>query len=157
MHQRRPALLQSEHFSIFSHDDTAVLECAQVLTVAMSVLGITLSAQQPLMEAGLDSLGAVELKNVLSARFGVQLPATLVLDHPTALAIAECLSGESPMPWHLFGSSSWHERPRHFLTHASMRGGLQCACVNPAHRLRSKDVALYPLTCLSRRILLQAC
>ena len=88
--------------------------------MAISVLGGTLSAQQPLMEAGLDSLGAVELRNALSARFGVQLPATLVLDHPTALAIAECLSGKSPMPRHLFGSSPWHARPRQFLTHACM-------------------------------------
>ena len=88
--------------------------------MAVSVLGSTLSPQQPLMEAGLDSLGAVELRNALSARFGVQLPATLVLDHPNALAIAECLSGESPMPQHLSGSSPWHERPRHFLTHACM-------------------------------------
>ena len=64
-----------------------------MFTVAMSILGSSVSAGQPLMDAGLDSLGAVELKNALSARFGVQLPATLVMDHPTPHAIAGYLSG----------------------------------------------------------------
>ena len=75
-------------------DATSVLgSVPQVLTVAMSILGSSVSAGQPLMDAGLDSLGAVELKNALSARFGVQLPATLIMDHPTPHAIAGYLSG----------------------------------------------------------------
>ena len=56
------------------------------------------SARQPLMAAGLDSLGAVELKNALSERFGVPLPATLVMDHPTPHAIAGYISGVIPHP-----------------------------------------------------------
>ena len=65
----------------------------QVLAVAVSILGSSISAVQPLMHDGIDSLGAFELKNALSAKFGVQLAATLVMDHPTPHAIAEYLFG----------------------------------------------------------------
>ena len=37
----------------------------------------------PLMSAGLDSLGAVELRNGVSARFGMSLPATVAFDFST--------------------------------------------------------------------------
>lgn len=37
----------------------------------------------PLMEQGLDSLAAVELRNATAAAFNVQLGATVALDYPT--------------------------------------------------------------------------
>ena len=40
------------------------------------------------MEAGLDSLGAVELQASLGTAFGLQLPATATIDHPTSAALA---------------------------------------------------------------------
>ena len=46
------------------------------------------------MEAGLDSLGAVELRNALSARFG-DLPATLVFDYPTVDALSTYLAAQA--------------------------------------------------------------
>ncbi len=60
--------------------------------MAASVLGAEVSATQPLMEAGLDSLAAVELRNSISARFQLELPATLVFDHPTIAALASFLA-----------------------------------------------------------------
>jgi acyl carrier protein len=42
----------------------------------------------PLMDAGIDSISAVNLRNELSKRFRLQLPATLVLDYPTLSAMS---------------------------------------------------------------------
>lgn len=47
------------------------------------------------MEAGLDSLGAVELRNQLSAQFNVDLPATLIFDHPTSAALASFIQSQA--------------------------------------------------------------
>jgi hypothetical protein len=50
------------------------------------------------MAAGLDSLGAVELRNSLEAAFGLQLPGTLIFDYPTQDALVEYLSSKITAP-----------------------------------------------------------
>jgi acyl carrier protein len=52
------------------------------------VIGRELPPEQPLMEAGLDSLAALELRSSLGAAFKVDLPATVVFDFPTAASLS---------------------------------------------------------------------
>ena len=50
------------------------------------------------MEAGLDSLGAVELRNSIQARFGLELPATVTFDYPTAATLASYIASQKQPP-----------------------------------------------------------
>jgi acyl carrier protein len=61
---------------------------ADVAAAVASVLGRTVDSGAALMAAGLDSLGSVELHNVLQGRFAVPLPATLAIDYPSVEAMA---------------------------------------------------------------------
>jgi acyl carrier protein len=65
----------------------------QVEGVVSDVLGAAVAPDAPLMAAGLDSLGAVELRSSLEARLGLRLPATLVFDYPSQAALVEALDG----------------------------------------------------------------
>jgi acyl transferase domain-containing protein/acyl carrier protein len=68
---------------------THVRECAvRVLALPPSR---PVDPRQPLSELGLDSLMAVELRNVLGTSMGETLPATLLFDYPTVETLASYL------------------------------------------------------------------
>jgi len=73
--------------------DVAVVH-SDVQDAVSRILGSAVPASEPLMAAGLDSLGAVELRNSLEGSFGMQLPSTLVFDYPTVDSISEFLAGK---------------------------------------------------------------
>ena len=81
----------------------------QLLEIMADVTGVTpLSVEQPLMEAGIDSIGSVELRNAVNERFGVDAPATLVFDNPSIAALASWLEkqlGSTP-PEHTLAASA---------------------------------------------------
>ncbi|MGW2473260.1 type I polyketide synthase [Streptomyces sp. NPDC001665] len=66
-----------------------------VLAQAASVLGYedgaSIDPNLPLADLGIDSLGAVRLQRRLATVTGSDLPATLLVDHPTPAALAEHL------------------------------------------------------------------
>lgn len=64
---------------------------ALVLREVAVVLGARVGSRQVLGDAGVDSLMALELRARLTAATAVPLPATLIVDHPTANAIARLI------------------------------------------------------------------
>jgi acyl transferase domain-containing protein/NADPH:quinone reductase-like Zn-dependent oxidoreductase/acyl carrier protein len=79
-----------------SERESVVLELvlAQVATVLGQASAETIDAQRPFKDLGFDSLTAVELRNRLNATTGLHLPATLVFDYPTAIAVTTHLLEE---------------------------------------------------------------
>ena len=56
------------------------------------------SANTPLMEAGVDSLGATELQRGLSEHLSTEFEATLLFDHPSINTIVSCYTASGLVP-----------------------------------------------------------
>ena len=73
------------------------IDLETVLQLAKRTAGVVVGADVPLMQAGLDSLGAVELRNQLQDIIGagMELPSSLIFEAPTARQLAHFLTGLS--------------------------------------------------------------
>ena len=74
---------------------TSRLNCWKARTLGVKPLDLLarqVADDQPLMEAGLDSLGSVDLRNILAAQFSVELPSTVTFDYPTIPALARFIT-----------------------------------------------------------------
>ncbi|MEP7048694.1 MAG: type I polyketide synthase [Pseudomonadota bacterium] len=71
----------------------------QVRTLTVKVLGVqhpkNFDVHEPLRQLGLDSLMAVELRNLLAKAVGRAMPATITFDHPSVAALAEFLASDA--------------------------------------------------------------
>ena len=97
---------------------------AEVRDIIAGVLGADIGPDEPLMDAGLDSLSGVEIKSTLETRLGVELPVTLVFDYPTINAIGGYIAANSRA-----GGEDLREDPRAVLVGdpaapASLQGGI---------------------------------
>ena len=88
-HDVRPAAATE----VRSQCSAVAISLQEVVEMAQSIAGSKLDADMPLMEAGVDSLGTVELRNTLQGVVGtaMTLPSTLAFDHPTARQLAALL------------------------------------------------------------------
>jgi len=80
----------------------------QIAEAVVGILGAAPAADQPFMEAGLDSLGAVDLRNALGALFEIELPATATFDYPTLAAMAQYIAA-AVAPRQAAASITWND------------------------------------------------
>ncbi|MFC8130863.1 SDR family NAD(P)-dependent oxidoreductase [Streptomyces sp. NPDC057302] len=88
----RPGAALPARFAATAAEERDALVLTAVAAEVAAVLGYedtgAVDVERPFKELGLDSLGAVRLRNRLSQVTGLTLPSTLVFGHPTVPALA---------------------------------------------------------------------
>lgn len=136
-------------------ENSFVVFRTQVAETVASILGASVVEDQPLMEAGLDSLGAVDLRNALGAHFSLELPATFTFDHPSVAAMAayiaaavapeEEVSGSAIQPHWRGNALVQHDFGAPTSTHVQLVG---LSCVYPGACWTRALFVIYPMQLL---------
>ncbi len=85
-----------ETYRISSKQSKSVVDfVSTVQSIVSTVLGKSVSAEEPLMQAGMDSMGAIELRSALESEFSISLPATITYDYPTSTSMGKFLEESS--------------------------------------------------------------
>ncbi|PSC67784.1 polyketide synthase [Micractinium conductrix] len=129
----QPAVASSSYpaWQVLSLKKRAALFTEKVSAIVAHMLGHAVGPAQPLISAGLDSLGAVEVQRQVAALAGLDLPSTLVFDYPSVAEIAEYIAGLLPPP----------ERSRKSSLAALQQGQLVAAGSNNGGSVRVRAVA----------------
>lgn len=87
-----------QHAPVQHKIDTDVVDIVldRIVTVLSNLTGGPASKEQPFMDSGLDSLGAVQLRNELAGAFAVELSPTVTFDHPSPAALASHIAAHMP-------------------------------------------------------------
>ena len=84
--QQKPSLVEQN--AALQQPIVSPISLDEAMELLVEVIGTTVDADAPLMEAGLDSAAAVEFGALLSEKVGVpDLPETLIFDYPTLRGI----------------------------------------------------------------------
>lgn len=82
----------------------------RVTSIVRGIIGRDIGADDPLMQAGIDSLGATELQSRLSETFNVEMPATLAFDFPSVRSLTGFIAKASLSNASV--SSELHKKPK---------------------------------------------
>ncbi len=104
-------------------DDRVTATVAVLHRLVNRVLGGNVAPSEPLVGAGLDSLGSIELRDVISREFRIELPSTLIYDHPTVSAIAQLIVSRTGEPGDALAAS--HRRQAEQMRTTRTKTGLQ--------------------------------
>ena len=77
--------------SVGSHTRSRDSLIQELTAITATIIGSAVSADAPLMSAGLDSIATTELSALMSERFNTELPQTLLFDHPSLQSVADFL------------------------------------------------------------------
>ena len=88
MTKRRPSAASA---SVGSHTRSRDSMIQELTAITATIIGPAVSADAPLMSAGLDSIATTELAALMSERFNTELPQTLLFDHPSLQSVADFL------------------------------------------------------------------